>query len=180
MLSEKGVLWRRRSRLDATAPEQVTEKEDALPNGRCESVLAESNDQAALAGNIEVRPRILLVDTIGELGAWWGTSHIAFVGGSIHRRGGQNMIEPAAYGAAVCFGPNTKNFRDIVSLLLRDDAAVVVHDQREMEQFVHRCLEEPEYARSLGRNAKTLVERQLGATQRTLELLERVLETGAG
>ena len=54
---------------------------------------------------------ILLVDTVGELGAWWGAAQIAFVGGSFGRRGGQNMIEPAAYGAAVCFGPNTWNFR---------------------------------------------------------------------
>ncbi|MBL8826492.1 MAG: 3-deoxy-D-manno-octulosonic acid transferase, partial [Planctomycetaceae bacterium] len=43
--------------------------------------------------------RILLVDTIGELGAWWGTAAIGFVGGSLGSRGGQNMIEPAAYGA---------------------------------------------------------------------------------
>ncbi len=64
------------------------------------------------------RPAILLVDAVGELGAWWGTAHIAFVGGSLTSRGGQNMIEPAAYGAAVCFGPNTWNFRHIVALLL--------------------------------------------------------------
>ena len=57
--------------------------------------------------------RVLLVDVVGELGAWWGTAEIAFVGGSMGDRGGQNMIEPAAYGAAVCFGPNTGNFRDV-------------------------------------------------------------------
>jgi 3-deoxy-D-manno-octulosonic-acid transferase len=42
-----------------------------------------------------------------RIGAWWGTAQIAFVGGSMGSRGGQNMIEPAAYGAAVSFGPNT-------------------------------------------------------------------------
>ncbi|MCP3691068.1 MAG: 3-deoxy-D-manno-octulosonic acid transferase, partial [Planctomycetaceae bacterium] len=56
--------------------------------------------------------RILLVDAMGELAAWWGTARIAFVGGSLGKRGGQNMIEPAGYGAAVCFGPHTHNFRD--------------------------------------------------------------------
>src|SRR5690606_20883116 len=65
-----------------------------------------------------VPPPILLVDTIGELGAWWGTATIGFVGGSFGDRGGQNMIEPAAYGVATCFGPNTRNFRDIVAALL--------------------------------------------------------------
>ena len=116
--------------------------------------------------------RILLVDTVGELGGWWGTATIAFVGGSMGKRGGQNMIEPAAYGAAVCFGPNTKNFRDIVDMMCRDNAAQVVHDRREMEQFVRRCLEDPDYAKQLGNNAQCLVQRQVGATQKTLELLQ--------
>ena len=120
-------------------------------------------------------PRVLLVDTVGELGGWWGTATIAFVGGSMGSRGGQNMIEPAAYGTAVCFGPNTKNFRDIAEMMLRDDAALVVHDQREMEQFVRQCLEESGFAAQLGNNAQNLVQRQLGATQRTLELLHRLL-----
>ena len=68
--------------------------------------------------NIDADARILLVDTIGELGAWWGTSHIAYVGGSMSRRGGQNPIEPSAYGAAVSFGPKTPNFRGVVAVLL--------------------------------------------------------------
>ncbi len=46
---------------------------------------------------------ILLLDTLGELGAAWGLADIAFVGGSLTPRGGQNMIEPAAYAAAVLF-----------------------------------------------------------------------------
>jgi len=122
------------------------------------------------------RARVLLVDTVGELGGWWGTAAIAFVGGSMGKRGGQNMIEPAAYGVAVCFGPNTKNFRDIVEMLLRDNAAQVVHDQREMEQFVRRCLEEPDFVKQLGNNAQNLVLRQVGATQKTLELLQTLFE----
>jgi 3-deoxy-D-manno-octulosonic-acid transferase len=125
------------------------------------------------------RARVLLVDTVGELGGWWGTATIAYVGGSMGKRGGQNMIEPAAYGAAVCFGPKTKNFRDIVEMMLRDDAAQVVHDRREMERFVRRCLEEPDFADRLGGNAQSLVQRQVGATQKTLELLQTILPLAA-
>ncbi|OHB78881.1 MAG: hypothetical protein A2W31_01155, partial [Planctomycetes bacterium RBG_16_64_10] len=84
-------------------------------------------------------PRILLVDAVGELGAWWGTASIAFVGGSLTGRGGQNMIEPAAYGAAVSFGPNTWNFRDIAASLCAAQAAVVVRNQDELTRFVRRC-----------------------------------------
>ncbi len=80
--------------------------------------------------------RILLIDVVGELGAWWGRSDIAFVGGSLGRRGGQNMIEPAAYGSAVCFGPNTWNFKDVVQLLLSSAAAHVVKDGRELQTFI--------------------------------------------
>ena len=115
--------------------------------------------------------RVLLVDVVGELGYWWGTAQIAFVGGSFGNRGGQNMIEPAAYGAAVSFGPNTQNFRDIVATLLDRDAAVVVRGAEELEAFVQRCLEDPQYATDLGGRAKALVAEQLGATGRTVELL---------
>ncbi len=50
------------------------------------------------------------------------------------------MIEPAAYGAAVSFGPNTWNFSDIVSAMLAQNAAVQVADAAELERFVRRCL----------------------------------------
>jgi 3-deoxy-D-manno-octulosonic-acid transferase len=115
--------------------------------------------------------RVLLVDVVGELGAWWGTAQIAFVGGSMGSRGGQNMIEPAAYGAAVSFGPNTWNFTDIVSAMLDRDAAVVVQNAEEFSAFVRRCLEQPDYATALGERAQSFVRSQLGATARTLELL---------
>jgi 3-deoxy-D-manno-octulosonic-acid transferase len=114
---------------------------------------------------------VLLVDAIGELGAWWGTAQIAFVGGSLGNRGGQNMIEPAAYGAAVSFGPNTRNFRDIVSALLDRDAAVVVADREELLTFVRDCLLNPKIANARGRRAANLVREQLGATERTFQLL---------
>jgi 3-deoxy-D-manno-octulosonic-acid transferase len=118
------------------------------------------------------RRPILLVDTVGELGAWWGTATIAFVGGSFGSRGGQNMIEPAAYGAAVSFGPNTWNFRDVVTAMLAADAAVVVRSESELEAFVRRSLAEPAYAAALGGRAQALVQSQLGATERTITLLD--------
>ena len=114
---------------------------------------------------------ILLVDVVGELGAWWGLADVGFVGGSMGRRGGQNMIEPAGYGVAVCFGPNTWNFRDIVRQLLERQAAVVVHDQVEFTAFVRRCLETPQFAHELGQRARALVLEQQGATRRTVDLL---------
>lgn len=119
--------------------------------------------------------RVLLVDTVGELGAWWGVATIGFVGGSFGSRGGQNMIEPAAYGVATSFGPNTRNFRDIVAALLSADAAVVVNNERELEQFVERCLGDPAYAKAIGTLAQEFVATQLGATVRTVDQLDQLL-----
>jgi len=150
---------------------------------RCEEV-AQLLDRAGLPWQRRSRldqhdvvagARILLVDTVGELGGWWGVAHIAFVGGSLGQRGGQNMIEPAAYGAAVCFGPNTRNFRDVVALLLRNNAASVVGDGGELTAFVQRCLTDPDWAGDLGSRARQLVAEQRGATARTVELLATVL-----
>jgi len=119
--------------------------------------------------------RVLLVDAIGELGAWWGTAQIGFVGGSMGLRGGQNMIEPAAYGVAVSFGPSTDNFRDVVALLRKRDAAVVVADREELAAFVRRCLANPDFAQELGRRARQLVLEQAGAADKTCELLQSLM-----
>jgi len=128
-----------------------------------------------IPGKETAAPPVLLVDAMGELGAWWGTAQIAFVGGSLGKRGGQNMIEPSGYGAAVSFGPHTQNFRDIVEMLRQHDAAIVVENQQELAAFVKRCLEEPKFARQLGQRAQQFVASQNGATTRTVALLEGLL-----
>jgi 3-deoxy-D-manno-octulosonic-acid transferase len=120
--------------------------------------------------------RALLVDTTGELGWWWGTSQIAFVGGSLDgKRGGQNMLEPAAYGAAVSFGPHTRNFRDEVRRLLAADAAVVVADGAALTEFVRQCLETDGFAAALGGRAAQLVASQRGSTAATAAAILRTL-----
>lgn len=125
----------------------------------------------------DAQARALLVDTVGELGAWWGTAHIAFVGGSLSRRGGQNMIEPAAYGAAVAFGPNTWNFRDVVAAMLAADAAKVVRGGEEMAEFVRWALAFRDQAAEMGTRAQKLVQGQLGATERTIAVLASLMDT---
>src|SRR5207253_10077269 len=80
---------------------------------------------------------VILVDTLGELSAVWGLADVAFVGGSLDgKRGGQNMLEPAAYGCAVCFGPHVWNFRDAADRLLREGGAVQVRDAAGLEATV--------------------------------------------
>ncbi len=116
--------------------------------------------------------RVLLVDSTGELSWWWGTATIAFVGGSLDgSRGGQNMLEPAAYAAAISFGPHTRNFHDEVALFRAAEAAVVVTDGPALTAFVDRCLTDPAWARGLGERAAALVADHRGATAATARLV---------
>jgi 3-deoxy-D-manno-octulosonic-acid transferase len=126
---------------------------------------------AATVRQADSQPPVLLLDTLGELAACWGLADVAFVGGSLGNRGGQNMIEPAGYGAALLFGPNTQNFRDVVELLLAEEAALVVRDGAELTAALGRCLADPDRARAAGARAQQLVLSQQGATARTVELL---------
>ena len=121
------------------------------------------------------RDAVLISDTIGELFAWWSLASIAFVGGSFGSRGGQNMIEPAANGAAVCFGPHTWNFARTVELMLQAEVAVQVDNETELRQFVQRCLSDGGFASELGGSAQRLVASQTGAVDRTVHWLAPML-----
>jgi 3-deoxy-D-manno-octulosonic-acid transferase len=133
--------------------------------------LQRRSNERGTGGSAHPTADVLLLDTLGELGACWGLADIAFVGGSLTQRGGQNMLEPAAYGAAVLFGPNTWNFRDIVEQLLARDAARVVRTESELTTVVRDLLKSPTTAQELGTRAKSFVATQQGAATRTVELL---------
>ena len=81
------------------------------------------------------------------------------------------MIEPAGYGAAVAFGPNTWNFKDVVAALIQHRAAVVVQNQDELQELMAGWLENPAAASEQGIRAQDFVLQQRGATQRTADLL---------
>lgn len=119
---------------------------------------------------------VVLLDSIGELRSWWGLATVAFVGGSLGNRGGQNMLEPAGYGAAVCFGPNTRNFRDIVQELLGAEAAHVVTDAASLASFVAETVDQPQRAARMAEAARQVILRHQGATERTLDHLEALLD----
>jgi len=123
-------------------------------------------------------PPVVLIDTIGELGAVWGLADVAFVGGSLlPGRGGQNMMEPAAYGASVMFGPHTANFRETVAQLLARDAARRVAGAPELAARLREDLDEPEKAAARGEAGRRFVLAQHGASGRTLHELDRLVES---
>jgi 3-deoxy-D-manno-octulosonic-acid transferase len=121
-------------------------------------------------------PPIILIDTLGELSAVWGLADVAFVGGSLFPgRGGQNMMEAAAYGASVLFGPYTFNFEDAVEGLLACDGAKRVGNADELEEAVLADLADPEAAALRGAAGRAFVLAQEGAAERTLAELDRLV-----
>jgi 3-deoxy-D-manno-octulosonic-acid transferase len=110
----------------------------------------------------------------------WGLAAVAFVGGSLDgKRGGQNMIEPAAFGAAVTFGPHVWNFRDTASRLCEVGGACQVQNARELAQTTLRLLGDAAERKAVGAAARAFVLVQQGATQRTLDRLDALLSRPA-
>lgn len=121
---------------------------------------------------------VVLMDSMGELGALWGLADVAFVGGSLDgRRGGQNMIEPAAYGAVVVFGPYVWNFADTAARLIDARAACQIADAGQLETLMRLLMEDAEERHRFGVNARDFVRQQQGATEQTVTMLARLLET---
>ncbi|QDT65970.1 3-deoxy-D-manno-octulosonic acid transferase [Calycomorphotria hydatis] len=116
---------------------------------------------------------VLLLDTLGELSACWGLADYAFVGGSLPGvgRGGQNMLEPAAFGVPTIIGPETWNFKDVVEQLMAADAAPVVRNDSEIVTQLSKWITTPDNAKAIGNRAADVVASGRGATDKTLSLL---------
>jgi 3-deoxy-D-manno-octulosonic-acid transferase len=120
---------------------------------------------------------VLLIDTIGELAALYALADVAFVGGSLVPRGGHNIIEPALHGVPIIVGNHTENFRDIVGLFQSRDAIRVV-GPAELPLALMELISNPAERVALGRRAAETLRAQMGATQRTMQALERLLALG--
>ena len=88
------------------------------------------------------------------------------------------MIEPAAYGAAVIFGPHVWNFRDTATRLESAGAAIRVADSASLETTTCRLLTDRAERERVGERARQFVVGQQGATSRTIELLDHFLVKG--
>lgn len=119
---------------------------------------------------------VIVLDTIGELSHCWGMADVAFVGGSFGSREGQNMLEPAAFGAAVMFGPKTRNFSQIVRQLLVAEAAIELPDEGSMLSELMQTLKNHEKRMAMGQRAQQIILKQQGAIARTTARLLAVLE----
>ncbi len=130
----------------------------------------------SLWGGDSVAGGVFLVDTVGELASLYELGDVAFVGGSLVPRGGHNIIEPAQHGVPVIVGNHTENFRDIVGLFQSQDAIRVVGPAEFPLVLLDLLSNEAERV-ALGRRGAETLRSQMGATERTVKALERLLES---
>jgi 3-deoxy-D-manno-octulosonic-acid transferase len=113
----------------------------------------------------------LLVNTTGELRFFYRNATVVFIGKSLTAVGGQNPIEPGALGRAMVFGPNMQNFADITHHFLKKNAAIQVNSPEELEKTIAELLADRVRREELGRNAMEVVAENLGAIDRTVEMI---------
>lgn len=127
----------------------------------------------------EKRLEILLLDTVGDLASVYGAADVAFIGGSLVKRGGHNPLEPAQFGVPIVMGPSFENFRGIVSSMQKEHAIRIVQDKDELQSALMTILSDRENARAMGERGRKVFEEQQGATSRAVEAIVAMIHTGA-
>ena len=127
---------------------------------------------------IDTEPRadIVVLDTIGELASLYQLGTVVFVGGSLVPTGGHNVLEPAVFGKPIVFGPHMENFREIADAFVAADAAVRLDDERSLEVTLVELLGDPVRRARMGAAARALVEANRGAKDKTLMVLETLVQ----
>lgn len=129
---------------------------------------------ATLSDTMASAADVVIVDRMGVLGDLYSVASIAYVGGGFHSAGLHSVLEPAAFGAPVLFGPRYQMSRD-ATLLLRTGGAVSVADERALVTTVTRWLKDHDKRKEAGDSARALVKEGLGAADRAFELIQRLI-----
>jgi 3-deoxy-D-manno-octulosonic-acid transferase len=116
-----------------------------------------------------------VIDTIGQLMAFYSLGSVAFVGGTIAPIGGHSLIEPFAYSIPVLCGPHTEKTRDVARSLLEREALVQVKTPHELTKEIARLAANPAERLRLGAAGRTYLSDSQGAVARTLTVLEMLL-----
>jgi 3-deoxy-D-manno-octulosonic-acid transferase len=117
---------------------------------------------------------VIVVDRVGVLGDLYAVADVAYVGGAFHAAGLHSVLEPAAFGAPVLFGPRHGGARD-ARLLIDADAALAVDDAASLERELAHWLEAPNDRAAAGRAARDVVHAGLGAAERSYALVSELL-----
>jgi 3-deoxy-D-manno-octulosonic-acid transferase len=126
-------------------------------------------------GSADRAKQCFVIDTMGELLRFYAASDVAFVGGSLVPVGGHNLLEPAALARPVIVGPQTFNFAEVTEDLIKAGAALRIPDGDALGPAVVRLLSRDIERRTMGEAAHRVMERERGAVERTMAIVERVL-----
>lgn len=152
-------------------PQRAREVQDALASlGAPAQLLSELR-----RGEVSNPRRPAIVDTIGELENVYALADLVYVGGSLVPHGGQNMLEPAAQGKAVVYGPHVDNFLSEAALLEEAGASRRIADQGELEQAFRELVSDDGARTRMGQAGLSAVDRQKGATALTLAALASLI-----
>jgi len=130
---------------------------------------------APAAGDAAASADVLLVDTLGELLDFYAAADVAFVGGSLVRVGGHNLLEPAALGRPILTGPDQSNSEEIARLLVARGAAEIVHDASELGGRAAALLGDARERSRIGELGRDSVDSHRGALAKLLGLIEPLL-----
>lgn len=108
---------------------------------------------------------------MGELRKFYSLASVVFVGRTLVPLGGSDMIEVAALGKAMCFGPHVENFADVAGKLISAGGAVQMRSAGELASTLRNLMTDTSNRADLGRHAREVVQKNLGATKRTVDLL---------
>jgi 3-deoxy-D-manno-octulosonic-acid transferase len=122
--------------------------------------------------------KVIVVDVIGPLFDLYGLATAAFVGGSLIPKGGQNLLEPAAWSCPVVYGPHTDNFEEAKMALESSGGGQCVNSGRELAEVVNLLFVEPLRRREKGKKSrKTLEDLAKGVATKQTDILLEVLES---
>jgi 3-deoxy-D-manno-octulosonic-acid transferase len=121
--------------------------------------------------------KVIIVDKIGILRDLYGICSLAFVGGSLAKRGGHNLLEPAGFKKPVLFGKWVYNFELESKLLSRAGGAIMVENEKKLKDILSEILEDEKRLKIMGEAAYSVIEKNSGATIKDLEYVEDLLKT---
>ncbi len=120
----------------------------------------------------EIRnPAVLVVDSTGELRDWYRCATVVVVGKSFLSKGGQNPAEAIQAGVPVLFGPNMQNFQVLTRDLIRHEGAIQVQTDSDLAPTILALQSDPSRAEALVANGRAVLDRHIGATDRTCGVL---------
>ena len=119
--------------------------------------------------------RIVIVDVIGELFKAYSLATVVYCGGSLVPRGGQNILEAAAWGKVVLYGPSMEDFEGEKALLEEAGAGISVADEKELLARMLYLLADPEQLKRRGEQGRLAIAANAGAARRYADLIGRHL-----